>query len=130
MGDWTAQDLWRAYMQLTEAENAFRIHTSDLSLRPIWHQKQSRVEAHLLVCFLTYVLWKTLVQMCKSAGLEDEPRKVLEEIGRIQVVDVIMPTRCGPEIKRPCVMRPTSHQAILLHRLGLKLPVRLKITGM
>ncbi len=130
VSDWTAQDLWRAYMQLTEAENAFRIHKSDLSLRPIWHQKQSRVEAHVLICFLAYVLWKTLGQMCKSAGLGDEPRKVLEEIGRIQVVDVIMPTRCGQEIKRRCVMRPTSHQAILLDRLGLKLPERLKMPGM
>ncbi len=130
VSDWTAQDLWRAYMQLTEAEGAFRIHKSDLSLRPIWHQKQGRVEAHVLVCFLAYVLWKTLGQMCRSAGLGEEPRKVLEEIGSIQVVDVIMPTRCGQEIKRRCVMRPTSHQAILLHRLGLKLPERLKMTGM
>ena len=84
----------------------------------------------MLVCFLAYVLWKTLGQMCKSAGLGEEPRKVLEEIGQIQVVDVIMPTRCGQEIKRRCVMRPTSHQAILLDRLGLKLPERLTMTGM
>lgn len=128
--DWTAEELWRAYMQLTEAENAFRIHKSDLSLRPIWHQKQDRVEAHVLVCFLAYVLWKTLGQMCKSAGMGDEPRKVLEEIGRIQVVDVILPTRCGQEIKRRCVMRPTAHQAILLDYLGLRLPERLRMTEM
>jgi hypothetical protein len=128
--DWTAEELWRAYMQLTEAENAFRIHKSDLSLRPIWHQKQERVEAHVLVCFLAYVLWKTLGQMCKSAGLGDEPRKVLEEIGRIQVVDVILPTRCGQKIKRRCVMRPTAHQAILLDRLGLRLPERLRMSEM
>ena len=128
--DWTAEELWRAYMQLTEAENAFRIHKSYLSLRPIWHQKQDRVEAHVLVCFLAYVLWKTLGQMCKSAGMGDEPRKVLEEIGRIQVVDVILPTRCGQEIKRRCVMRPTAHQAILLDYLGLRLPERLRMTEM
>jgi len=128
--DWTAEELWRAYMQLTEAEGAFRIHKSDLSLRPVWHQKQERVEAHVLVCFLAYVLWKTLGQMCKSAGLGDEPRKVLEEIGRIQVVDVILPTRCGREIKRRCVMRPTAHQAILLERLGLRLPERLRMAEM
>jgi transposase len=128
--DWTAEELWRAYMQLTEAEGAFRIHKSDLSLRPIWHQKQERVEAHVLVCFLAYVLWKTLGQMCKSAGLGDEPRKVLEEIGRIHVVDVILPTRCGREIRRRCVMRPTAHQAILLDRLGLRLPERLRTTEM
>ena len=128
--DWTAEELWRAYMQLTEAEGAFRIHKSDLSLRPIWHQKQERVEAHVLVCFLAYVLWKTLGQMCKSAGLGDEPRKVLEEIGRIQVVDVVLPTRCGREIRRRCVMRPTAHQAILLDRLGLRLPERMRMTEM
>jgi transposase len=126
VSDWTNEELWRAYMQLTEAEGAFRIHKSDLSPRPIWHQKQERVEAHVLVCFLAYVLWKTLSQMCRSAGLGDEPRKVLAEIGRIQAVDVIMPTRCGQEIRRRCVMRPSAHQAILLERLGLRLPERLR----
>jgi transposase len=130
VSDWTGEELWRAYMQLTEAEGAFRIHKSDLSLRPIWHQKQERVEAHVLVCFLAYVLWKTLSQMCKSAGLGDEPRKVLAEIGGIQAVDVIMPTRCGQEIRRRCVMRPTAHQTILLERLGLRLPERLKMPEM
>ncbi|MCA1707563.1 MAG: IS1634 family transposase [Actinobacteria bacterium] len=122
VSDWTAQDLWRAYMQLTEAEHAFAIHKGDLSLRPVWHQKQSRVEAHVLVCFLAYVLWKTLGQMCSQAGLGDEPRKVLEEIGRIQTVDVVLPTRCGIEIRKRCVSRPTEHQAILLFKLGLTLP--------
>jgi transposase len=125
--DWTAQDLWRAYMQLTEAEGAFRIHKSDLSLRPIWHQKQERVEAHVLVCFLAYVLWKTLGQMCRSAGLGDEPRKVFEEIGRLQVADVILPTHAGVDLRRRCVMRPSTHQKILLDRLGLRLPERLEV---
>ena len=128
--DWTAEELWRAYMQLTEAEGAFHIHKSDLSLRPIWHQKQHRVEAHVLVCFLAYVLWKTLGQICKPAGLGDEPRKVLEELGRIQVVDVVLPTRCGQEIRRRCVVRPTIHQTILLERLKLKLPERLLMIEM
>jgi transposase len=122
VSDWTAQDLWRAYMQLTKAENAFRIHKDDLSLRPIWHQKHSRVEAHVLVCFLAYVLWKTLGQMCSRAGLGDEPRKVLEEISRIQTVDVVLPTRDGVEIRKRCVGRPTEHQGILLFKLGLSLP--------
>ena len=67
--DWKAQDLWEAYIQLTQAETAFRIHKSDLKLRPIWHQKEERVKAHILVCFLAYVLWKMLGQMCKRAGL-------------------------------------------------------------
>jgi hypothetical protein len=87
--NWTAEELWKAYMQLTEAEGAFRIHKSDLTLRPVWHQKQGRVEAHILVCFLAYVLWKTLGQWCKAAGLGDEPRKVLDEIAQVSMVDVV-----------------------------------------
>jgi transposase len=122
VSDWSAAELWRAYMQLTEAEAAFRIHKSDLSLRPIWHQKKQRVQAHVLVCFLAYVLWKTLGQMCKSAGLGDEPRKVLDEIAAIQTVDVILPTRCGKRIHKRCVGKPTEHQTILLHKLGMRLP--------
>jgi transposase len=122
VGDWTAEELWRAYMQLTEAESAFRIHKGDLSLRPIWHQKKERVQAHVLVCFLAYVLWKTLGQMCKSAGLGDEPRKVLDELAQIQTVDVILPTRCGQTIRKRCVGKPTEHQAILLHKLAMTLP--------
>ena len=127
VSDWTAAELWRAYMQLTEAEAAFRIHKSDLSLRPIWHQKKERVQAHVLVCFLAYVLWKTLGQMCKAAGLGDEPRKVLDEIAAIQTVDVILPTRCGRQIRKRCVGKPTEHQAILLYKLGLTLPRSLEV---
>jgi transposase len=130
VSDWSAPELWRAYMQLTEAESAFRIHKSDLSLRPIWHQKKERVQAHVLVCFLAYVLWKTLGQMCKSAGLGDEPRKVLDEIAAIQTVDVILPTRCGRQIRKRCVGKPTEHQAILLHSLGLSLPRRLEAVAL
>ena len=115
-------------MQLTEAEAAFRIHKSDLRIRPIWHQKQHRVEAHILVCFLAYVLWKTLGQMCRDSGLGDEPRRVLEELSRIKAVDVVMPTRCGREIRRRCVSQPTDHQAILLHHLGMQLPSHMPIT--
>ena len=128
--DWSAPDLWRAYTQLTEAETAFRIHKSDLSLRPVWHQKKERVQAHVLVCFLAYVLWKTLGQMCHSAGLGDEPRKVLDEISAIKTVDVILPTRTGHEIRKRCVTRPTDHQAILLHKLGLTMPTSLEVNEM
>jgi transposase len=120
--DWTAQDLWHAYMQLTEAEGAFRIHKSDLTLRPVWHQKQTRVEAHILVCFLAYVLWKTLGQWCRAAGLGDEPRKVLDELAQVRVVDVVLHTRCGRRMRRRCVSRPTPHQSILLNHLELELP--------
>jgi transposase len=130
VSDWTAPELWRAYMQLTEAEGAFRIHKSDLSLRPIWHQKKERVQAHVLVCFLAYILWKTLGQMCKSAGLGDEPRKVLDELAEIRTVDVILPTRCGQKIRKRCVGKPTEHQAILLHKLGLSLPRSLEVMAL
>lgn len=120
--DWSDEDLWKAYIQLTEAEAAFRIHKSDFSLRPIWHQKEERVLAHILVCFLAYVLWKTLAQRCQRAGLGHEPRRVFEELGKIQLVDVVLPTRQGTEIRRRCVTQPTDHQAILLAHLGLNLP--------
>ena len=128
--DWSAQELWEAYIQLNEAESAFRIQKNDLRIRPIWHQKQERVEAHILVCFLGYVLWKTLGQLCKAGELGNEPRRVLEEVGRIKLVDVILPTREGVEIRRRCVTHPTDHQAILLERLGLNLPTHLKMTEM
>lgn len=120
--DWSDEDLWRAYIQLTEAEAAFRIHKSDLRLRPIWHQKEDRVLAHILVCFLAYVLWKTLSQSCQRAGLGHEPRRVFDELSKVQLVDVVMPTRQGPEIRRRCVTQPSEHQAILLTRLKLDLP--------
>ena len=130
VNDWSAEDLWQAYIQLTQAETAFRIHKSDLELRPVWHQKEERVRAHILVCFLAYVLWKTLGQLCKRAGLGDEPRKVLEEIKQIQAVDVVLPTRTGRVIRKRCVTRPTQPQAILLDRLGLKLPRKIKMMKM
>jgi len=128
--DWTPEELWRAYIQLTEAEAAFRIQKSDLRIRPVWHQREDRVQAHILVCFLAYVLWKSLGQMCRQAGLGDEPRRVFAEIANITQVDVILPTRNGITIRKRCVSKPTEHQAILLQRLGLKLPASKKITAM
>jgi transposase len=130
ISDWSGEELWRAYVQLTEAESAFRIQKSDLSLRPIWHQKEDRVQAHILVCFLTYVVWKTLGRMCHQAGLGDEPRKVFEQLQQIRIVDVVLTMRSGVEIRRHCVSRPTEHQAILLQRLGLHLPATFKMTEM
>lgn len=123
--NWGAEDLCKAYIHLTDAEAAFRIHKSDLVLRPIWHQKEKRVQAHILVCFLAYVLWKCLAQMCKSNGLGNEPRKVIDELRRIKLTDVILPTRNGIEIKLQCVTNPDAHQRILLHHLGLNMPKRL-----
>src|SRR5207244_756882 len=90
----------------------FRIHKTDLQLRPIWHQKQKRVEAHILVCFLAYALWKTLAQLCQRDGLGHEPRKVFEELADITLVDVVLPTRNGVTIRKRCISRATEHQAI------------------
>ena len=120
--DWTDEELWKAYMQLTEAEAAFRIHKSDLKIRPIWHQKQDRVLAHIFVCFLAYVLWKTLGQMCERAGLGSEPRRVLSKLSDLELMDVVLPTRQGIEIRRRCLSTPSDHQQILLDHLKLRLP--------
>ncbi len=122
--DWSPEELWKAYIQLTEAEEAFRIHKSDLNIRPIWHQKEERVRAHILICFLAYVLWKILGRLCRQAGLGDEPRKVFQELSQIKLTDVILPTRNGKEIRLRCVETPSRHQMILSQRLKLNLPKR------
>jgi len=127
---WSDEDLWRAYIQLTDAEAAFRIQKSDLSLRPVWHQKEDRVLAHILVCFLAYVLWKFLGQLCQQAGLGNEPRRVLDELSELRVVDVVLPTQDGHEIRTRYVTQPDDHQKILLERLGLTLPGRLHKTDL
>ena len=123
--DWTDEQLWKAYVQLTEAENAFRIQKSDLRIRPIWHQKEERVRAHIHVCFLAYVLWKSLGQLCSRAGLGDEPRRVIDELSEIRSMDVVMPTDSGVEIRTRCIATPTEHQKILLERLRWRLPKRI-----
>lgn len=126
VADWNAEELWRTYVQLYQAEAAFRIHKSDLSMRPIWHQKAERVEAHILVCFVAFCLWKTLEGWQARAGLGNSPRTVLDELGRIQCVDVMLPLVEGPELRLRCVVEPEADQAVLLERLGLRLPKRLQ----
>jgi len=125
--DWTPEDLWTAYIQLTDAEEAFRIEKDDLRLRPVWHQKEPRVQAHILVCFLAYVLWKCFGQMCRQAGLGDEPRKIIEEIKKLQLNDIVLPTRKGVDIRLRCVTMPDPDLATILHKLKLTPPKRLKI---
>jgi transposase len=125
--DLSAGELWEAYIQLTQAETAFRIQKNDLKIRPIWHQKEERVKSHILVCFLAYVLWKMFGQICKRAGLGNEPRQVFDEIAQIKVVDVIMPTKQGVVITKRCISQPTKAQAVLLQRLNLHLPQFMKI---
>jgi len=124
---WSPDELWRTYIQLTDAEAAFRIQKSELAIRPVWHQRQDRVQAHILVCFLAYVLWKTLEQWQGRAGLGQSPRTILDELRRIQSTDVVLPTEDGRELRLRCVVRPDAEQAALLDRLGLELPERLRL---
>jgi transposase len=124
--DWTDEEIWRTYVQLYQAEAAFRINKSELSIRPVWHQREDRVQAHILVCFLAFCLWKTLEGWQSRAGLGNSPRTLLEEMARIQCVDVVMPVEGGPEVRLRCVARPDQAQATLLERLGLQLPKRLR----
>jgi transposase len=125
---WTDQELWKTYIQLSEAEAAFRIQKSDLCIRPIWHHKQDRIKAHILICFLAYVLWKTLQQWQSRAGLGDSPRTILTELSRIHCADIVLPLADDSkrEIKLRCIVRPDREQQLLLHRLGLTLPERLR----
>jgi transposase len=127
--DWDSETLWRTYVQLSEAEAAFRVQKSELSIRPIWHHRADRVQAHILVCFLTYVLWKTLEQWQSRAGLGNSPRTILEDLGAIQSTDVVLPLTDDPgrKLRIRCVVRPTRAQAILLDRLGLRLPERIRL---
>jgi transposase len=126
--DWTPDDLWRTYIQLTDAEAAFRINKTDLSLRPVWHQTSKRVLAHIFVCFLAYVMWKTLEQWQKRAGLGNSPRTILDELSAIQSTDVILPLDCNPirELRIRCVVKPDKAACHLLERLGLRLPERVR----
>jgi transposase len=127
--DWTSETLWRTYIQLSEAEAAFRIHKSELSIRPVWHQREERVLAHILVCFLAYVLWKTLEQWQSRAGLGNSPRTILQELAAVHSTDVVLQTATPPhrELRLRCVVRPDRAQAALLQRLGLRLPERLRM---
>ncbi len=92
VSDWNDQQLWKAYIHLTQAEAAFRIQKDQLNVRPIWHQREVRVQAHILVCFLAFVLWKSLEMWQQRAGLGNLPRTVLEELARIHSHDVVLPT--------------------------------------
>ena len=129
--DVDAQTLWRRYIQLTEAEWAFRITKDELAIRPIWHHKEERVRAHILICFLAYVLWKTLAGWMQRSGLGDAPRTLIEEMAKLKSGDVVLPARSphgGPErpVRLRCITEPDEAQRLLLHRLGLPVPRRLR----
>ena len=127
ISDWSDQQLWKAYIQLTQAEAAFRIQKDQLKVRPVWHQRADRVQAHILVCFLAFVLWKTLEMWQSRAGLGNSPRTVLEELARIQSHDVVLPTATQGQIRLRCVTQPDAAQAALLDRLGIALPKRMHL---
>ena len=127
ISDWRDEQLWKAYIQLTQAEAAFRIQKDQLKVRPVWHQRGNRVEAHILVCFLAFVLWKTLEMWQSRAGLGNSPRIILEELARIQSHDVVLPTATLGQIRLRCVTQPDAAQAALLDRLGITLPKRMRL---
>jgi transposase len=124
---WTEEEIWRTYIQLTQAEAAFRTEKSELNLRPIYHQKKDRARAHILVCFLAYVLWKFMEQWQSRAGLGNSPRTVLEELGHISNGDVLLPTTTGDVLRLRCIVKPEKPQKIILQRLGIELPRRMRV---
>jgi len=129
LNDTDAKTLWKHYIQLTEAEWAFRITKDELVLRPIWHHKEDRVKAHILVCFLAYAMWKTLAGWMRGSGLGDAPRSLLDELIKIKSGDIVLPVHGDDErrhtVRLRCVTEPDSEQKLLLHRLGITLPKRL-----
>jgi len=114
--------LWAWYTQLVHVEDAFKTLKSDLDLRPIHHQIERRVEAHILVAFLAYCLTVTLRMKLKSAASGMTPREVLKSLAAIQLVDVHIPTTDGRELIMPRHTEPEAQQAIILDKLNLKLP--------
>lgn len=115
-------ELWKTYIGLAQIEDTFRIGKHDLGLRPIYHQKTERTQAHILVCFLALVLWRTLQQWMHGCGLGTAPRKLLEEMAEVRSLDIVLPTGTDKDIRLRTVSRPEQHLAILLQRLGLLLP--------
>ena len=114
--------LWRWYIQLTQAEAAFRSAKSDLHLRPVFHQKTDRVKAHILVCFLALALWRTLEQWMHAKGLGDCARQLLKDMDELRSMDVVLPTHEVGDLRLRVVARPEKPLAELLAHLGLQLP--------
>ena len=136
----SAEQMWSMYMQLTEAEASFRALKSELSIRPLFHQKESRVKAHVLVAFLGYALWVTLKHLLQRrpamvpelsvSGVVNaqllSPMKALALLSTLQSADIVLPTTDGREIRLRRITEPTAEQKSLLHQLRLSLPERLK----
>ncbi|MEP7273432.1 MAG: IS1634 family transposase [Acidobacteriota bacterium] len=120
----SAEDLWTKYIQLTEVEAAFRALKSELSIRPIFHQLERRVKAHVLVAFLGYALWVTLKHLLKRKGLELSPARAMAMLATLHSGEIVLPTTDGREIRLRRITNPTPEQKELLGRLGLCLPDR------
>lgn len=114
--------LWQQYIQLTEVESAFRCLKSELSLRPIWHRIERRVEAHILVAFLGYCLWVCLKHRLKAIAGSLTPARLLDAFQSIQLVEVWFQLRDGRQLCLPRITQPEKHQALLLAQLGWELP--------
>ena len=122
--------LWEWYLQLQQAEAAFRTTKSDLNLRPIFHHKTERVEAHILVCFLSLALWRTLEMWMRGKGLGTCARQLAGEVATIKSLDIVLPVRSPEgqtELRLRTVARPERKVAELLHRLGLQLPEQSRV---
>ena len=127
--NWRESDpkiLWKTYIQLTEIEDCFRTTKHDLGMRPIYHQKQDRTQAHILVCFLALTMWRTLQQWMKASGLGTAPRKLLEELRELKSLDVLLSTR-DKTLRLRMAATPTKELKVLLQRLKIPLPNRPKI---
>ncbi len=119
--------LWKNYMHLVQAEKAFRMEKSDLGLRPIFHQKESRAQAHIFVCFLAFAMYKCLELWMESSGLGQSPAKLLEEFREIRSMDAMFPVKDHNPVRLRLVVKPQDHVQVLLYKLGLKIPNRPKI---
>ena len=125
-GETDPKTLWNTYIQLTEVEDSFRTEKYDLGMRPIFHHKQDRTQAHILVCFLALTMWRTLQQWMKASGLGTAPRKLLEELRELKSLDVLLPTR-EKTIRLRMVATPARELKVLLQRMKILIPNRPKM---
>lgn len=119
--------LWKIYMQLNQAESAFKMSKTDIGIRPIYHHTENRTQAHIFVCFLGLVMLKCLELWMASAGLGRSPNKLLKEIKEVRSMDVILPVKNRSSIRLRVVAKPDDHVRVLLHKMNIKLPNRAKI---
>jgi hypothetical protein len=121
-GCWLAMELWKQYIVLTEVEQAFKELKNDLDIRPVYHQKDSRIEAHILVSFLSYCLQVTLKHRAKTKAPGLTPRAILEKFKAMQMIDVHLPTIDGRNMILPRYTQPEKDLQLLLLQLNLTLP--------